>query len=97
MSGSFTHGFNGAEAQQNTFELVPAGTLVKVRLTIGPGGIGPEGWVTQSCASDAQYLDTEAVIVEGPHARRRIYTPIGLKGTRLPLSGAAAHRQADRA
>jgi hypothetical protein len=80
MSVSFTHDFNGADAQQNAFELIPAGTLAKVRLTIRPCGVGPEGWVTQSRTSDAQYLNTEAVIVEGPHARRRIYTRIGLKG-----------------
>ena len=80
MSGSFTHDFNGAEAQQNAFEVIPAGTLVKVRLTIRPGGVGPEGWVTQSRTSDAQYLNTEAVILEGPHTKRRIYTRIGLRG-----------------
>ena len=80
MSGSFMHDFNGAEPQQNAFELIPAGTLVKVRLTIRPGGIGPEGWVTQSRTSEAQYLNTEAVILDGPHARRRIYTRIGLRG-----------------
>lgn len=80
MSGSFTHDFNGAEAQQNAFDLIPAGTLVKVRLTIRPGGVGPEGWVTQSRTSDAQYLNTEAVILEGPHTKRRIYTRIGLRG-----------------
>jgi hypothetical protein len=80
MSGSYTHDFNGAEAQQDSFELIPNGTLVKVRLAIRPGGVGPEGWITQSRTSDAQYLNTEAVIVEGPHARRRIYTRIGLRG-----------------
>jgi hypothetical protein len=80
MSGSFTHDFNGAEAQQNAFELIPTGTLVKVRVTIRPGGVGPEGWVTQSRTSDAQYLNTEAVILEGPHAKRRVYTRIGLRG-----------------
>ncbi|PZR10419.1 MAG: hypothetical protein DI532_18260 [Azospirillum brasilense] len=74
------HDFNGAEAQQNSFDLIPNGTLVKVRLTIRPGGVGPEGWVTQSRTSDAQYLNTEAVILEGPHAKRRIYTRIGLRG-----------------
>lgn len=80
MSGSFTHDFNGADAQQNAFDLIPAGTLVKVRLTIRPGGVGPEGWVTQSKTSEAQYLNTEAVVLDGPHARRRIYTRIGLRG-----------------
>lgn len=80
MSGSFTHDFNGADAQQSAFDLIPSGTVVKVRLTIRPGGVGPEGWVTQSRTSDAQYLNTEAVVLDGPHARRRIYTRIGLRG-----------------
>jgi glycosyltransferase involved in cell wall biosynthesis len=80
MSGSFNHDFNGAEAQQNAFEVIPAGTLVKVRLSIRPGGVGPEGWVTQSRTSDAQYLNVEAVVLDGPHSKRRIYTRIGLRG-----------------
>ncbi len=80
MSSSFTHDFNGAEAQQNAFASIPSGTPVKVRLAIRPGGVGPEGWVTQSRTSDAQYLNTEAVVLEGPHARRRVYTRIGLRG-----------------
>ena len=80
MSGGFMHDFNGAEAQQDAFEPIPAGTLAKVRLTIRPGGVGPEGWVTQSRTSEAQYLNSEAVILEGPHARRRAFTRIGLRG-----------------
>jgi hypothetical protein len=80
VSSSFTHDFNGAEAQQNAFAPIPSGTPVKVRLAIRPGGVGPEGWVTQSRTSDALYLNTEAVVLEGPHARRRVYTRIGLRG-----------------
>jgi hypothetical protein len=80
MLGSFNHDFTGAEAQQTAFEVIPAGTLVKVRLSIRPGGVGPEGWVTQSRTSDAQYLNIEAVVLEGPHSKRRIYTRIGLRG-----------------
>jgi len=80
MSSSNNHDFNGAEAQQNAFEVIPSGTLVKVRLTIRPGGVGPEGSVTQSRTSDAQYLNVEAVVLDGPHSKRRIYTRIGLRG-----------------
>ncbi|MBX9944840.1 MAG: hypothetical protein K2Y40_12225 [Reyranella sp.] len=72
--------FNGAETQDAALALIPANTLLKVRITIRPGGAGPEGWLTQSKTSEAMYLNTEAVVVEGPQARRRIYTRIGVKG-----------------
>lgn len=72
--------FNGAETQDAAFALIPANTLLKVSLSIRPGGTGPEGWLTQSKTSEAMYLNTEAVVLEGPHARCRIYTRIGVKG-----------------
>ena len=72
--------FNGADTQDAAFALIPAGTLVKIRLTVRPGSAGPDGWLTQSRTSAALYVNTEAVILEGPHIRRRIYTRIGYKG-----------------
>lgn len=72
--------FNGADTQDAAFDLIPANTLVKVCLTVRPGGAGPEGWLTQSKTSSALYLNTEAVVMEGPFARRRIYTRIGFRG-----------------
>ncbi|TCT12357.1 hypothetical protein EDC22_10239 [Tepidamorphus gemmatus] len=72
--------FNGADTQDAALDLIPANTLAKVRLTIRPGGAGPEGWLTQSKTSTALYLNTEAVVMEGPFARRRIYTRIGFRG-----------------
>jgi hypothetical protein len=72
--------FNGAEVQDTALAVSPSGTVARVRLTIRPGGAGPEGWLTQSRTSDALYLNTEAVILEGPYARRRIYTRVGIKG-----------------
>ena len=55
--------FNGADAQDAAFDLIPANTLVKVTMIIRPGGAGPEGWLTQSQASAAQYLNTEAIVM----------------------------------
>ena len=72
--------FNGADTQDAAFDLIPANTLVRVTLTTRPGGAGPEGWLTQSKTSPALYLNTEAIIMEGPFARRRIYTRIGFRG-----------------
>ena len=45
-----------------------------------PGSGGTDGWLTQSRTSAALYVNTEAIILEGPHTRRRIYTRIGYKG-----------------
>ena len=72
--------FNTADTQDSAFALIPANTLVRLHMTIRPGGAGPEGWLTQSKSSSALYLNTEGVIEEGPHARRRIYTRIGFRG-----------------
>ncbi|MCB1339431.1 MAG: hypothetical protein KDK10_18905 [Maritimibacter sp.] len=72
--------FNGADTQDAAFDLIPANTLVRVTLTVRPGGAGPEGWLTQSKTSPAQYLNTEAIVMEGPYARRRIFTRIGFRG-----------------
>ncbi len=89
--------FNGAEAQDAAFDLIPANTLVKVTLTIRPGGAGPEGWLTQSRTSTALYLNTEAVVLEGPHARRRIYTRIGFKGKSVNERGEDTYANRGRA
>ncbi|MBC7152818.1 MAG: hypothetical protein H5U22_25940 [Rhizobium sp.] len=89
--------FNGAEAQDAAFDLIPANTLVKVTLTIRPGGAGPEGWLTQSRTSSALYLNTEAVVLEGPHARRRIYTRIGFKGKSVNERGEDSYANRGRA
>lgn len=80
MSTGNSFDFNGAETQSSAFALIPANTLVKVRLSIRPGGAGPESWLTQSKSSEAMYLNTEAVILDGPYARRRLFTRIGIKG-----------------
>jgi hypothetical protein len=80
MSYDSTMDFNSAEPQSAALALIPHGTLAKVSLAVKPGGAGPEGWLTPSRTSEALYLNTEAVVLEGPHARRRVFTRIGLKG-----------------
>lgn len=89
--------FNGAETQDAAFDLIPANTLVKVTLSIRPGGTGPEGWLSQSRTSSALYLNTEAVVLEGPHARRRIYTRIGFKGKSVNERGEDTYANRGRA
>jgi hypothetical protein len=89
--------FNGADSQDAAFDLIPANTLVKIGLTIRPGGAGPEGWLTQSKTSSALYLNTEAIVLVGPYARRRIYTRIGFRGKDAGRSGEDSYANRGRA
>ena len=89
--------FNGADSQDAAFDLIPANTLAKVTLIIRPGGAGPEGWLTQSQSSAAMYLNIEAIVMEGPFARRRIYTRIGFRGKAVDASGVDKYANRGRA
>ena len=89
--------FNGADSQDAAFDHIPANTLVKVGLTIRPGGAGPEGWLTQSRTSAALYLNTEAVVLDGQYARRWIYTRIGFKGKSVNERGEDTYANRGRA
>lgn len=97
MTYSESIDFNGAETQASAYDPIPSGTLAKVRLTIRPGGAGPEGWVTQSRSSASMYLNTEAVVLEGPHARRRVFTRIGIKGKSVNEKGEDTYANRGRA
>lgn len=81
--------FNDAEQQQG-FDLIPKGTLVRVRMTIKPGGCDDpaQGWTggyaTESFDTGSVYLACEFVVLEGAYARRKMWSNIGLhskKGT----------------
>ena len=76
------------DAQSNT-NLIPKGTLAKVRLTIRPGGFDDpsQGWTggygTRGSAG-AVYLNGEFTVTEGAYARRKIFTLIGLYSPKGP-------------
>ena len=76
------------DAQQNA-ALIPKGTLAKVRLTIRPGGFDDpsQGWAggyATRGASGAVYINGEFTVLEGPYARRKIFTLIGLYSPKGP-------------
>jgi hypothetical protein len=62
--------FNDAEKQQS-FEPIPAKTIVKTIFNIQPGGVGPAGWLTASKSSDAEMVVGEFMVTEGEFIRRR--------------------------
>jgi hypothetical protein len=85
MSGLWND-FN--DARQNT-NIIPKGTLAKVRLTIRPGGFDDpaQGWTggyATRGTTGAVYLSGEFTVLEGPFARRKIFTLIGLYSPKGP-------------
>lgn len=70
------------DARQNA-NLVPKGTIAKVRLTIRPGGFDDpsQGWTggyAKRGTTGSVYLDAEYTVLEGPYAKRKIWSMIGL-------------------
>ena len=84
------------DAPRNT-NLIPIGTLAKVRLTIRPGGFddaaqGLTGGYATRGSTGAVYLTGEFTVTEGQYAQRKIFTLIGLyspKGAVRPLPRSA--------
>ena len=83
--------FNSADEQSN-FDLIPTGTLAKVRITVRPGGHDDPsqgwtgGWAT-SGTTGAVYLNCEFVVMEGQYARRKVWNLIGLHSPKGPDYG----------
>lgn len=85
---TYWNDFNNED--QSGYDLIPSGTLVKVKLNIKPGGYNDEtqGWIdgyaTKSLKTGAIYLDAEFVILEGKYAKRKIWSLIGLHSSKGP-------------
>jgi hypothetical protein len=78
--------FNDAKSNPN---LIPKGTLAKVRMTIRPGGFDDhaQGWTggyATRGATGAVYLNAEFTVLEGPYARRKVFSMIGLYSPKGP-------------
>lgn len=78
--------FNDAKGNAN---LIPKGTLAKVRLTIRPGGFddASQGWTggyATRGSTGSVYLNGEFTVLEGQYARRKIFTLIGLYSPKGP-------------
>lgn len=81
--------FNDAETQ-HSFEIIPKGTIAKVNMILKPGGYTDpdQGWTdgysTKSNISDSVYLAAEFIILEGPYAKRKVWSLIGLYSPKGP-------------
>ncbi|MGA3772426.1 hypothetical protein [Ralstonia pseudosolanacearum] len=80
---TFWNDFNDA-GRQVGFDLIPKGTLLKIRMTIRQGGFDDPsrgwtgGWATESEHTGSVYLAAEFVVLEGPYAKRKLWSMIGL-------------------
>jgi len=90
MNANTHFDYNDAEAQQGAFDLIPKGTLVRVRMTIKPGGHDDpaQGWTggyaTESFDTGSVYLACEFVVLEGAFAKRKMWSNIGLQSRKGP-------------
>jgi hypothetical protein len=81
--------FNDAE-QQKSYDLIPKGTVARVRMTIKPGGYddAQQGWAggyaTQSYETGSIFLACEFVVLEGDYARRKMWSNVGLFSPKGP-------------
>jgi hypothetical protein len=84
--------FNDAPPPQ-PFDLIPKGTLARVRMTLKPGGFDDPaqgwtgGWATQSFETGSVYLACEFVVLEGEYAKRKLWSTIGLHSPKGPAWG----------
>jgi len=91
MTGAWND-YNDAESQ-NSYDLIPKGTIVPVRMTLKPGGYDDpaQGWTggyaTRNETTGSVYLNAEFVILEGAHARRKVWSLIGLLSLKGPEWG----------
>ena len=79
MTGAWND-FNDVKQNPN---LIPKGTIAKVRLTIRPGGFDDpsQGWTggyARRGGTGSVYLDVEYTVLEGPYAKRKVWSMIGL-------------------
>jgi len=78
--------FNDAKQTSN---IIPKGTLAKVRLTIRPGGFDDpsQGWTggyATRGTTGSDYLNIEYTVLEGPFAKRKVFGMIGLYSPKGP-------------
>src|SRR5215468_8589530 len=48
-------------------ELIPHGTIATVQMRLRPGNVGEDGICKRTKAGDAEFLDAEFVLVDGPY------------------------------
>jgi len=63
--------FNNASAQR-VFDVIPAGTVATLHMTVRPGNAGEGGLLRRSKDGNSVALDAEFTVLDGPYAKRKI-------------------------
>jgi hypothetical protein len=72
--------FNTA-GEQRSLDVIPAQTIVTLQMTIRPGGAGDDGWLKLAADGNSKGLDCEFTVVDGAHAKRKLWQLFTLDGT----------------
>jgi hypothetical protein len=72
--------FNDA-GEQRSFDVIPAGTICVLQLTIRPGGAGDDGWLKKASDGASEHLDCEFAVVGGEYDKRKLWQPLTVHGT----------------
>jgi len=81
---------NFNDAEQQTGDVIPAGTIAKVRLKIRPGGYDDpsQGWTdgvaTRNEQKGSVYIDAEYTVMGGKYDKRKVWSLIGLHSPNGP-------------
>jgi hypothetical protein len=62
-------------------EVIPHNTVASVLMRIRPGNVGEEGLLKRTTKGDAEGLDCEFIVVDGPFAKRKFWDNLLLAGT----------------
>jgi hypothetical protein len=73
--------FDYTDAPPPSFDLIPDGTVATVSMHIRPGNVGEDGLLKRNKAGDAEMLDTEYTIIDGPYKGRKFWNNLLLVGT----------------
>jgi hypothetical protein len=72
--------FNDAESNSGSYELIPAGTVAPMIMTIRPGAVGDGGWLSTSDTSQYKWLNCEFAITDGPFRGRKVWQNMMIEG-----------------
>lgn len=75
--------FNDA-GPQKSFEVIPAGTVCTLQMTVRPGGAGEDGWLRPAVNADgasSEGIDLEFTVIGGQFAKRKVFQLLTLSGT----------------
>ena len=75
-----SYDFNEADTQRK-FAVIQAGTIATVRMTVRPGSAGEGGWLRRSNDGNSEALDCEFVVLDGPFAKRKVWSLFTVAGS----------------